>query len=160
MIEFTVREAQYEEADFVADMLRQTIIEMEQYGGRQATTDESSWQKVTADIENELKGGQSSFLIAETPDADRIGMAASAIINLAGAFAAKRIIHLRFVYVQPPYRGLGAGSKLIAAALDWGRRAGGDCCDLNVLAQNPARTLYTKLGFSEVAINMIKSLRD
>jgi ribosomal protein S18 acetylase RimI-like enzyme len=152
MIELAVRSARYEEAGFVTEMFRLLTLEMEQYGGRKATMDESSWLRVTVDIEKELREEKSNFLIAETADSNRIGLAA------AGAFAPKKIIHLRFVYVQPSFRGLGVGSKLICVALERGRRVGGDYCDLNVLADNPARSLYKKFGFSEVAINMIKPL--
>jgi ribosomal protein S18 acetylase RimI-like enzyme len=158
MIELAVRSARYEEAGFVTEMFRLLTLEMEQYGGRKATMDESSWLRVTVDIEKELREEKSNFLIAETADSNRIGLAATAIVNLAGAFASKKIIHLRFVYVQPSFRGLGVGSKLICVALERGRRVGGDYCDLNVLADNPARSLYKKFGFSEVAINMIKPL--
>jgi ribosomal protein S18 acetylase RimI-like enzyme len=158
MIEFVARDAQYEEVGFVAEMTRRMILEMEQYGGRRATTDASSWRRVTVDIENDLKGDKSKCLIAEIADSNRIGIASAAIVNLGGAFAPKMIIHLRSVYVQPGFRGAGVGSKLISDVLEWGGRMGGDYCDLNVLAENPARSLYKKFGFSEVAINMIKAL--
>ena len=158
MVEFVVRCARHEEGDFVTEVFRLLTLEMEQYGGREATMNESSWGRVTIDIRNELKSDKSKFLIAETADSNRIGLAAIAIVNLRGAFTPKTIIHLRFVYVQPSFRGVGVGSKLIFAALEWGRRVGGDYCDLNVLAENPARSLYKKFGFSEVAVNMIKAL--
>jgi hypothetical protein len=38
--------------------------------------------------------------------------------------------------------------------LEWGRHAGGDYFDLNVVVGNPARSLYQKFGFSDAAINM------
>jgi ribosomal protein S18 acetylase RimI-like enzyme len=158
MIELVVRDARYEEAGFVTEMFRLLTLEMEQYGGLKTTMDESSWERVKVDIEKEMAGDKSSFLIAETVDSNRIGLAATAIVNLGGAFAPKRIIHLRFVYVQPSFRGAGVGSKLISVALEWGRRVGGDYCDLNVMSENPARSLYKKFGFSEVAVNMTKPL--
>jgi len=42
--------------------------------------------------------------------------------------------------------------------LDWGRHAGGDYFDLNVVAGNPARSLYQKFGFSDAAINMTRPI--
>jgi ribosomal protein S18 acetylase RimI-like enzyme len=156
MIVFVVRGARYEEAGFATEMFRLLTIEMEQYGGRKPTIDESSWKRVAIDIENDLKSNK--YLIAETTDSNRIGLAAGAIVNLGGAFAPKKIIHLRFVYVQPSFRRAGVGSKLISGVLEWGRSMGGDYCDLNVLAKSPARSLYRKFGFSEIAINMIKPL--
>jgi ribosomal protein S18 acetylase RimI-like enzyme len=158
MVEFVVRSARYEEAGFVTEMFRLLTLEMEQYGGPKTTMDESSWERVTVDIGKELGDEKSNFFIAETADFNRIGLAATAIVNLAGAFAPKKIIHLRFVYVQPTFRRLGVGSNLICVALEWGRRVGGDYCHLNVLAENPARSFYKKFGFSEVDINMVKPL--
>jgi ribosomal protein S18 acetylase RimI-like enzyme len=38
------------------------------------------------------------------------------------------------------------------------RDVGGDYFDLNVVAGNPARSLYQKFGFSDVAINMIRPI--
>jgi hypothetical protein len=81
MVEFVVRSARHEEADFVTEVFRLLTLEMEQYGGREATMNESSWERVTIDIRNELKSNKSKFLIAETTDSNRIGLAAIAIVN-------------------------------------------------------------------------------
>lgn len=164
MIEFSVRDARYEEAGTVAEMVRQMIVDMVRYGGRAAATDDTAWNNVAGDIAEELKGNNSKFLIAETAisgtaDCLRIGLAAASISTLGGAFAPKKIVHLRFVYVAPSFRGAGVGSKLISEASDWGRRMGGDCCNLNVLLGNPVISLYRKLGFAEVAVNMTKPLK-
>lgn len=85
-------------------------------------------------------------MIPETANSNRIWLAAIAMVNLGGAFASKSIKHLRFLYLQPSFRAVGVGSKLISVALEWGRRMGADYCDLNVLAENPARSLYKKFG--------------
>ena len=50
MVEFVVRDARYDEDGFVAEVTRLLTLEMEQYGGRKATMDESSWQRVAVAI--------------------------------------------------------------------------------------------------------------
>jgi ribosomal protein S18 acetylase RimI-like enzyme len=42
--------------------------------------------------------------------------------------------------------------------LDCGRAAGIEQCDLNVLSQNPAKSLYEKHGFSVAEVKMVRSL--
>lgn len=158
MIDVIVRDARHEEASYVMEMMRLMVLDMERYGWRKATTDESAWDRLTAQFAEELKTDTAKFLIAETADGNRIGLAATSIRTIGGAFAPSKIVHMRIVYVLPSFRGGGVGSKLIAHALDWAHRVGGDYFDLNVMADNPARSLYKKFGFSEVAINMMKSL--
>ena len=50
MIEFVLRDARHDEDGFVREVTRLLTLEMEQYGGRKATMDESSWQRVTVAI--------------------------------------------------------------------------------------------------------------
>ena len=97
-------------------------------------------------------------LIAEAADSSRIGLGGARINTLEGVFAPKKIIHIGIVYVLPSLRRTGVASKLISRMLDWGRHAGGDYFDLNVVAGNPARSLYQKFGFSDAAINMTRPI--
>jgi GNAT superfamily N-acetyltransferase len=134
------------------------VRDMERYGGRTATTDDSAWDKHIVRIAEELNGDNFKYLIAEIGDGERIGLAGARINILEGVFAAKTIIHISVVYVLPSFRRAGVGSKLISQTLDWGRRVGGDYFDLNVVAGNPARSLYQKFGFSDAAINMTRPI--
>jgi GNAT superfamily N-acetyltransferase len=52
----------------------------------------------------------------------------------------------------------GIGSVLLTRILDWGRAAGSEQCDLNVLTKNPAKSLYEKQGFSVLEVKMVRSL--
>jgi ribosomal protein S18 acetylase RimI-like enzyme len=156
--EIMVRDARLDESRYIMEMTRSMIRDMERYGGRAPTTDESAWDKLAVDLAVEFKEDKSKYLIAEAADGKRIGLAGARINTLEGVFATKRIIHISVVYVLPSYRRAGVGSKLISQTLDWGRDVGGDYFDLNVVAGNPARSLYRKLGFSEAAINMTRPL--
>jgi GNAT superfamily N-acetyltransferase len=105
-----------------------------------------------------LKDDNFKYLIAEAMDGKRIGLAGATLNILEGIFATKRIIHISVVYVLPSFRRAGVGSKLIAQTLNWGHVVGGDYFDLNVVAGNPARSIYQKFGFSAVAINMTRPI--
>jgi ribosomal protein S18 acetylase RimI-like enzyme len=156
--EIIVRDARIDESGYIMEMTRLMVCDMERYGGRAPATDESAWDKHAVRIEEELKGDNSKYLIAEASDDKRIGLAVARVQVLEGVFATKKIIHISMVYVLPSYRRAGVGSKLISGTLDWGRAVGGDYFDLNVLAGNPAKSLYQKFGFSDVAINMTRPI--
>jgi len=42
--------------------------------------------------------------------------------------------------------------------LDWGRHAGGDYFDLNVVVGTPARSPYQKFGFSDASTSMARPI--
>jgi GNAT superfamily N-acetyltransferase len=157
--EIVVRDARIDESRYIIEMTRLMFRDMERYGDRRtATTDELAWDEHAVRIAEELKGDNFKYLIADAGEGKRIGLAGARINILEGVFAAKRIIHISIVYVLPSFRRAGVGSKLISQTLDWGRHVGGDYFDLNVVAGNPARSLYQKFGFSDAAINMTRPI--
>lgn len=153
-----IRDARFDEIRYVMEMTRLMVCEMERYGGRPATRDESAWNGHAARIEAELKAGNLKCLIAEAADSNRIGLGGARINTLEGVFAPKKVIHIGILFVLPSFRQKGVASKLISEMLDWGKSAGGDYFDLNVLVGNPARSLYQQFGFSDAAINMIRPI--
>jgi len=160
MDEIVVRDVRQDEAKHVMEMTRLMVLDMQRYGGRIAATDESVWNKIAVDISEELSGDQHKYFIAETANFNRIGISGARVVTLGGAFAPKKIVHLSVVYVLPDYRRLGVATKLISRTLEWGHILRADYFDLNVLVANPARSLYQRFGFSEVAVNMIKLIQD
>ena len=97
-------------------------------------------------------------MVAESADGGPIGVAGAELTTLGGAFAPKKTLHISVVYVLPRLRHGGIGGRLIAKLLDWGRAAGCELCDLNVLSGNPARSLYERCGFSVSEVKMVRSL--
>ena len=79
------------------------------------------------------------------------------MITLGGAFAQKKTLHISAVYVLPQFRRGGIGSALLTRLLDWGRTAGSEQCDLNVLSDSPAKSLYERHGFSVLGLKMVRS---
>jgi ribosomal protein S18 acetylase RimI-like enzyme len=156
--EITVRDARFNENRFIMEMTRFMVCEMERYGGRQATTDESAWNAHALRLAAELNADNFKYLIAEAADSKRIGLGGARISTPEGVLAPKKIIHISVLYVLPSFRQTGVASKLISQMLDWGRHVGGDYFDLNVAVGNPARSLYQKFGFSDAAINMTRPI--
>jgi GNAT superfamily N-acetyltransferase len=153
-----IREAKWDEAGFVARMIRKMVEEMASYGGSAPAVDSTAWEQMIAAVADELKGNTAKYLIAESVDGDGLGVAGAELITLGGAFATKKTLHLSAVYVLPQFRRGGIGGGLIAEILDWGRASGAEQCSLNVLSENPAMSLYARHGFSVFEVKMVRSL--
>jgi GNAT superfamily N-acetyltransferase len=138
-------------------MIRHMVVDMARYGGNTPATDDAAWEKIAVAID-ELKGNHVKYVVAESADGGPIGVAGAELTTLGGAFAPKKTLHISVVYVLPRLRHGGIGGRLIAKLLDWGRAAGCELCDLNVLSGNPARSLYERCGFSVSEVKMVRSL--
>jgi len=152
-----LRDARDGEAGFIVQMIRNMVTDMAGYGGNAPATDNAAWEKVAATVAAELRGTSVRYLIAEAAGGDAVGIAGAELITLGGAFAPKKTLHISAVYVLPQFRRGGIGSALLTRLLDWGRTAGSEQCDLNVLTNNPAKSLYEKHGFSVLEVKMTRS---
>jgi GNAT superfamily N-acetyltransferase len=154
----TVRDARDGEAGVIVEMIRDMVTDMAGYGGHAPATDDAAWEKITLTVADELKRRSAKYMIAETTDGDAVGVGGAELITLGGAFAPKKTLHISAIYVVPQLRRGGIGSVLLTRILDWGRAAGSEQCDLNVLTKNPAKSLYEKQGFSVLEVKMVRSL--
>ncbi len=67
----------------------------------------------------------------------------------------QRFVCIWDIAVKDGFRGVGAGSMLLEAALDWGRDNGAGYARLNVLAQNErAARFYAKRGFAPAQLTL------
>lgn len=160
MKEIAVRDAGRDDVEFIVQMIRRMLADMATYGGQAPATDEAAWQKMIGVIGDALQGGNTKYVIAESANGDPLGVAGAELITLGGAFAPRKTIHIHVVYVLPQFRRGGVASALLASMLDWGRAVGGELCTLNVLENNPARSLYAKNGFSVFEVRMMRSLQS
>ena len=106
-----VRDARFDENRYIMKMTRLMVCEMERYGRRQATTDETAWNEHAVRIAAELKADNFKYLIAEAADSNRIGLGGARINTLEGVFAPKKIIHISLVYVLPNFRRTGVATS-------------------------------------------------
>ena len=159
MHDIFVRDAKLDEAPIIVQMIRHMVTDMAGYGGYAPATDDGAWNTLITRIAEELKGDQGKYLMAESTNVGPVGAAAAELINLHGAFAPMKTLHISVVYVLPQHRRGGTGTMMLEKILDWGRAAGARQCDLNVLASNPANALYRKHGFSAFEIKMVRPLQ-
>lgn len=152
-----IRPATVEEAPWVVAMIYRMMQEMARYGGHQPATSEIACAQLALPIAEQLASNDACYQIAETARHERLGVAGAEVITLGGAYAAKRLLHISVVYVLPPARGLGIATRLLTTLFEWGRMQGIEACDLNVLAGNPAKSLYEKFGFSVVQFKMTRT---
>jgi hypothetical protein len=89
MDKVTVRDARHDEAQFIVLMIRHMVEDMGAYGGYAPATGHEAWEKLSGVIAAELPGQHSKYVIAETPNEDRIGVAGAELQTLGGAFAPK-----------------------------------------------------------------------
>jgi GNAT superfamily N-acetyltransferase len=158
MSEINIRDATHDQAGTIMQMIRHMVADMANHGGYAPATDDAAWSTLLDAIAEEIKGTESKYLIAESNDANPIGTAGGRLIDLHGAFAPMKTLHISAVYVLPQHRRSGIGAALLEKLMDWGRAAGALQCDLNVLADNPANALYRKHGFSVLELKLVRSL--
>jgi GNAT superfamily N-acetyltransferase len=159
MDNIALRDARDGEAGVIVQMIREMVTDMAGYGGNAPATDHAAWEKIAAKVADEIRGTSAKYVIAETADGDVVGIGGAELITLSGAFAPKKTLHITAIYVVPHFRRGGIGSALLTRILDWGRAAGSEQCDLNVLTKNPARSLYERHGFSVHEVKMVRALR-
>jgi len=151
-----IRDARPDEANFAAEMTRKMLVELEQYGGRAAAKSDTAWDKVAALIGADLGHDTTKHVVAETAPDHRIGYAAARIVNLEGPFEPKTTVHVGVLYVVPGNRLRGVARRLLANVFEWGQAKSAEYCTLNVLAKNPAKSLYQSLGFLDTDIQMTR----
>lgn len=74
------------------------------------------------------------------------------------SFAAKPILNLHDLAVNPSHRNRGIGSALLLAVEELARDLGCSKVSLEVSPSNPARSLYKRSGFDEVSIYCTKRM--
>jgi ribosomal protein S18 acetylase RimI-like enzyme len=153
------RDAREDKAPLIMQLIRHMVADMVAHGGHAPTADSTAVEKLEAAVADELKGNDAKYVIAESVNGDALGIAGTRLITLGGPFAPKKVLHISVVYVLPQFRRGRIGGALLARILEWGRAAGGEECDLNVLSTNPAKSLYEKHGFSVVEVKMVRSLQ-
>jgi GNAT superfamily N-acetyltransferase len=156
--EIVIRPAVQDEATWVAAMIRRMVEEMASYGGHAPATAQSAWECLARTVADQINSADARYLIAESPQHERVGVVGATLATLDDVLAPKKLLHISAVYVLPPARGAGIGSRLMTAILAWGRASGCELCDLNVVARNPAKSLYEKHGFSVFEFKMMRPL--
>jgi len=140
--------------------LRQMLADMEAVGGYPVAWNTDHWTAMEPEFLEHLQTPNCLHLLAEVGQAQpkTVGWAFARTKEHEPVFEPAHVLHISTVYVLPPYRRQGIGRALMSAILEWGRSSGCTEAELNVLVDNPARSLYREFGFSEFEINMTRKL--
>jgi GNAT superfamily N-acetyltransferase len=104
----------------------------------------------------EAMGADGRVLVAEAPDATRVGAAA---IGRNRNFTGEDQAYLGELAVTAAAEGHGAASALLAAAEDWAREQGLPLVVLDTGAANArARAFYARHGYAEESVRLTKVL--
>lgn len=162
ILQIEIRRGKAADAKLITDLIREMVIEMALHGGHAVNHSPAVWSSMEAIVRDNCACQEYLYLIAsqESPVPMTVGMAAAHIEPLENIFAAKNRLHLSTVYTITNARRQGVARQLIQNILEWGQRMNAEEADLNVLAANPARQLYEKLGFEPREISLVKKLRS
>jgi GNAT superfamily N-acetyltransferase len=158
MPELRLLDATSDDIGLIVAMIRQMVADMAGHGGHAPARDEASWDKVAAEVAEDIAEPRVRLILAQSGTGDWLGVGRGKLVTLGGAFAPKETLHISAVYVVPQFRRAGIARALVEAMLNWGRAAGATECDLNVLSRNPARALYESLGFATAQVKMVLPL--
>jgi ribosomal protein S18 acetylase RimI-like enzyme len=161
MAEPRIRTAAQSDKRAVSVMLRKMLEEMVSFGGRGLVDEKLDLQWFDDRVAQALREENFLLLVAETPkpSAVVIGFLEARAIRLAPIYRMERTLHIHSIYVAPEHRHKGLGEALLRRALDWGKHAGCDEAELGTLFRNPARSLFEKLGFEAIELEMRRSIQ-
>jgi GNAT superfamily N-acetyltransferase len=156
----SVRRATEADLPRIAEFLRHMLADMAAVGGHPVSTAPEQWKTAEAEFHDHLQAPDCLHLLAEVADTQpsTLGWAFARSTEREPMFESVRLLHISALYVSPAYRRRGIGRTLLAATLDWGRSIGCTEAELNVLIDNPARSLYRDLGFRAFEIEMTRKL--
>jgi GNAT superfamily N-acetyltransferase len=156
----SIRRATEADVPRIVEFLRYMLADMAAVGGYPVATDSEQWTNVETDFRDQLQAPDCLHLLAERIDTppSAVGWAFARSTEREPVFESAHVLHISALYVSPPFRQQGIGRTLLAKVLEWGRSVGCTEAELNVLVDNPARSLYEALGFSAVEIEMTRKL--
>ena len=154
---FALRRAGVADAAVVVGFVRLMVAEMEGMGGHAAARGEESWSKIERAAPERLESDDRIYLLAEL-DSVPVGFGEASSVSVIPVFEPKVILHINSLYITPEHRAKGFGKRIFRGLLNWGRSQGCAEIELNVLVGNPARKLYSDLGFSDFELKMVRKL--
>jgi GNAT superfamily N-acetyltransferase len=156
---FEYRQAGEEDVPVIASMIHRMVTELVLYGGYSVNETQAVWAKVEEQVQENIASSRHRYLLVRCGDPPiDAGMIMARLDELEPVFLSKTSLHISAVYTLPELRGQGIARQLIGKVLEWGQRMNADQADLHVLVENPARKLYTKMGFRERELEMVLPL--
>ena len=147
------------DSETIVAMTRAMLIEMAMYGGDSINISGEVWEWFSDEVRRNCTRTDHFHIFSVDIFSHEITGFLSANLEIPEIlFSGRSKLHISAVYIIPSKRNQGLATNLIQQALAWGYEMGVNEVKLNVLATNPARRLYEKLGFQEREIQLSKSL--
>jgi ribosomal protein S18 acetylase RimI-like enzyme len=161
-MDINIRHANLDDVPIIVNFTYQMLGEMASMGGHPLVEDFQAKASLAVRLRDCLGNDDQLILLADSLEGNQapVGFTEASIFAAEPFFIESRILHIHSVYVQPAYRRIGIGRKLIQEALDWGRVKACQEAELDTLVWNPARSLYKQLGFQVREYRMTIELSD
>jgi len=155
----TIRAATPADQSAFVDRLYQMLQHMVALGGHPLAEADDARDALSKRLAELMRRNDHVYLVASIDDA-MVGILEASQQSVGGVFRAMSLLHIHSVFVDPDQRRQGIGRQLIDAALRWGRARGCTLVELNVLRNNPARELYSAMGFDVFQLQMTRPMPD
>ena len=155
--QLNIRHAVPDDAPLLARHISSMFHAMAAVGGRPVKDMDTLVRTLTPRIAGRLHGSHSLYLVGEL-DGVHVGSLEGTRLQTTSVYQAEMVLHIHAVFVEEAYRRNGIARQLMQVALKWGRDH--DCTEaaLRVLVNNPARNLYSAVGFKEFELEMTRRL--
>jgi len=142
-MEIQIVQADYDNEDHAREIIRLTDI----YARDPMGNKEPLPNATRINLIGELKKMPTALSLLAYVKGEAVGMA-NCFVSLS-TFEAKRLINIHDLVVEPEWRGLGIGEKLLDRVQEKAQKL--DCCrmTLEVRDDNPAKWLYERFGFED-----------
>ena len=126
---------------------------------QQFRREKRSDDEITNFLLGRIRSPESLFLLAENEEGKIVGFSLGEIdTNNHPVFESVKRGNLKFLWIEPNFRGQGLASKLRDEIFTWFKENGCRYIRTSVLNRNPAKKFYEKWGFSESLTVMIKEI--
>lgn len=149
--------AKPDDAATMAALIRRMLDEIAAMGGDCASSEPEAWASFEGELRAKTRNETHLWLITRA-HAEPVALLGAELVGLPTILERQRLLHVSAIYVDPLWRRKGLARELLDQAFTWARERGCTAARLNVLVANPARTLYSALGFTELQVEMRRSL--
>jgi len=150
-----LRETTVDDVDPMVELVMAMLREMAAYGGRSLNGEACVIYRLRERFLDSLEKDDHVYLFALAEGREKpVGIVEASVVSPPKVFRPASVLHVHALYVEPSLRGEGIGRRLLEEALTWGRERGCTEGTLSVLAGNPARELYERVGFEVFELEM------
>ncbi len=154
--DFRIRQPTRRDANAVVELLAEMLQDMDSYSDLELNEVDQVRAQILERFRGSLEKDDHAFLVAPMAEEgdELVGIVEASVVSPPAVFRPRPLIHIHSLYVQPRWRRQGIGRSLLEEALEWGRARGCAEADLSVLASNPARQVYERLGLQVFELEM------